>query len=158
MTIAREHRKAIPLGVRLKAALALAGFSAEDIETPGAIEFDHSPALVLRRVDEETGELIPPANDWRAIVPITKAKHLEKTTGRKVGAERTVTTAGSDIGVGAKLKRIAKKRASAADDEIDRPKRVDRGGDDMKRVPKSRWPKGQKIKSAGFRKKPRKAK
>lgn len=165
MSIASEHRKAMPLGVKLKAALALAGFSEEQIETPGAIQFDHSPALVLRSVDDETGQLVPPANDWRAIVPRAAAEHLQKTTGRKPGAERTATTAGSDIGNGAKLKRIAKRqererevRASAADDEIDRPKRVDRGGDDMKRLPKSRWPKGQKIKSPGFRKKPRKPK
>ena len=156
MTPAREHRKHIPVGVRLKATLLAAGFSEEEIETPGAIEFDHAPALALRVVDEATGELVPPANDWRAIRPISKARHLEKTTGRKPGAERTATTAGSDIGNAAKVKRIAKARlerealAASADDEIDRAARADRGGDDMKRVPASRWPKGRKLRGRGF--------
>lgn len=109
MTLAREHRKPIPLGVKLKAALALAGFTEDEIETPGAIEYDHAPALALRVVDEETGELVPPANDWRCIRPRRKADHRAKTCGRK--GEKRVTSYGSDIHAVAKCPRLAKKEA-----------------------------------------------
>ena len=106
MTIASEHRKTIPLGVQVKAALAAAGFSEVEIETPGAIQWDHHPALALRVVDEETGELVPPANDWRAIRPISKAAHRAKTSGRR--GEKRVTSAGSDQHAVGKIRRNGK--------------------------------------------------
>lgn len=109
MTIAREHRKAIPLGVKLKSALALAGFTEDEIETPGAIEFDHEPALCLRVVDPETGELVPPANDWRAIRPRRKAEHLKKSCGRS--GEKRSTSYGSDVHAAAKIRRNSKAEA-----------------------------------------------
>lgn len=105
MTIAVQHRKAIPLGVKLKAALAAAGFSEAEIEAPGGIEFDHCPALALRVVDEETGDLVPAANDWRFIRPLRKADHRAKTCGRR--GERRVTSAGSDQHAVAKVRRIS---------------------------------------------------
>ena len=115
MTIARGHRKTIPLSVKLKAALAAAGFSEDEIEAPGAIQWDHAPALALRLVDAETGELVPPANDWRAIRPIRARQHLQKTCGRKVGAEKTATTLGSDVFEAAKARRL-----SASQEEMQR--------------------------------------
>ena len=97
---AADHRKAIPLGVKLKAALRAAGFTEDEIES-GEIQFDHHPALALRGLDEN-GEIYPQANDWRFLRPMLKGDHALKTRG--AGA----TTAGSDIGVAAKLKRVAK--------------------------------------------------
>jgi len=97
---AKDHRLAIPLGVKLKAALKAAGFTEEQI-VEGEIEFDHFPALSQRGIDAD-GEIYPPANDWRFLRPMLRADHDIKTRG--TGA----TTAGSDVGVAAKLKRVAK--------------------------------------------------
>ena len=98
---AKDHRKPIPVGVKLKAAL-LAGvrFTEEQIES-GGIQFDHFPALTLRSLDAN-GEITPASNDYRYIRPMLAADHDIKTRGR--GA----TTAGSDVGAGAKLSRIEK--------------------------------------------------
>ena len=97
---AKDHRRAIPLGVKLKSALLAAGFSEEAIES-GAIDFDHQPAISLRTLDEN-GELQPPANDWRYLRPMLREDHAIKTRG--TGA----TTAGSDVGNAAKVKRVEK--------------------------------------------------
>ncbi len=97
---AADFRKGIPVGVKLKAALKAAGFTDDEIEN-GEIQFDHAPALALRGLDQY-GEIYPPANDWRFLRPMRKADHDLKTRG--TGA----TTAGSDVGVAAKLKRVAK--------------------------------------------------
>ncbi len=158
MTLAREHRLYIPVGVKLHAALLMLGFSEDEIA--GGIQWNHKPALALRVVDPETGQLDPHPNDPRYLEPLRTADHLQVTTGRRPGAERTATTAGSDIGNAAKVKRLERarqQREANADDEIDRAARVDRGGDDMKRVRRSRWPKGQKIRSRGFQQNRRKA-
>ncbi|WP_210339837.1 hypothetical protein [Bosea sp. ASV33] len=93
-----DHRKHIPIGVKLHAALLLLGFTEEEIA--GGVEWDHQPALALRIVDPETGELMPHPNDPRHLRPLRKVEHAEKTRGR--GA----TTAGSDVGNAAKVKRI----------------------------------------------------
>jgi hypothetical protein len=95
---AKDHRKPIPVGVKLKSSLLAAGFSEEAIEG-GHIQFDHFPALGIRPVDEH-GQIQPPANDYRYIRPMLKADHDIKTRGR--GA----TTAGSDVGNAAKVKRL----------------------------------------------------
>lgn len=97
---AKDHRKAIPVGVKLKSALLLAGFTEAEIDG-GLIEFDHTPALALRTIDE-SGEIQPPANDYRYIRPMLAEAHAAKTRG--TGA----TTAGSDVGNAAKVKRIEK--------------------------------------------------
>lgn len=97
---ASDHRKAIPLGVKLKSALLDAGFTEAEIDS-GLIEFDHSPALALRTIDEN-GEIQPPANDYRYIRPMMRDDHAAKTRG--TGA----TTAGSDVGNAAKVKRLEK--------------------------------------------------
>lgn len=95
---AADHRRHIPIGVKLHATLLLLGFTDEEIA--GGVEWDHQPALALRVVDPETGELTPHPNDPRYLRPLRKAEHSVKTRG--AGA----TTAGSDIGNAAKVKRI----------------------------------------------------
>ncbi len=96
---AKDHRKAIPLGVKLKSALLAAGFSEEAIES-GAIDFDHHPSLGVRPVVD--GEMVPHPNDWRYLRPMLREEHDIKTRG--TGA----TTAGSDVGNAAKVKRVEK--------------------------------------------------
>lgn len=101
---AKDFRKAIPIGVKLHAVLLMLGFTEDEIA--GGIEWHHAPALALRLVDAETGELRPHPNDPRHIVPLRKADHRVQTFGN--GA----TTAGSDIGRAAKLKRLEKMNAA----------------------------------------------
>jgi Mg-chelatase subunit ChlI len=74
-------------------------------------DFDHDPALVNRAYDTEAGDFIPPQNDAKKITARRKAEHAKKTFGREPGAEKTVTTRGSDVGEAARTKDI---RASEA--------------------------------------------
>lgn len=129
---AADHRKAIPLGVKLKAALLLAGFSEEQIEA--GVQFDHCPALGRRSLDEN-GNIMPASNDYRFIRPMTKPDHDIKTRGR--GA----TTAGSDVGEIAKTKRLEKMNAAYREIVL---RKID-GGPPPE--PKSRK---RKIQSRGF--------
>jgi hypothetical protein len=100
-----DYRKPIP--AKVKQAVIAREF-----------DFDHEPALVNRDYDTEAGDFIPPQNDPKHLIPRRKAKHLEKTIGRKAGAERTVSTRGSDVGEAARSRSIqareAVHRASAA--------------------------------------------
>jgi Mg-chelatase subunit ChlI len=74
-------------------------------------DFDHDPALVNRDYDTEAGDFIPRQNDPKKITARRKAEHAKKTYGREPGAEKTVTTRGSDVGEAARTKDI---RASEA--------------------------------------------
>jgi hypothetical protein len=85
-------------------------------------EFDHEPALCHRDYDTAAGDFIPPQNDPRYIVARKKAEHLEKTTGRKPGAERTATTRGSDVGEAKRMRDIR------TTDAIHRAKMASKGG------------------------------
>lgn len=98
------RRRHIPVGVKLHAVLLQIGFTDEDIQS--GIDWDHNPPLALRRVDPETGLLIPDANDPRFIQPLRKDGHETKTFGP--GGEKRVTTAGGDIHAIAKAKRLAR--------------------------------------------------
>lgn len=62
------------------------------------IQFDHRPPLCDRPYDTEAGDFIPPQWDPSKIEPVVKGAHDERTFGRKEGAEKTVTTRGSDVG------------------------------------------------------------
>lgn len=93
----------------------------------GEFQLDHDPALSLRRV--RFGGYIPDANDPKHLVYRAKDGHLQKTTGRRPGAERTVTSKGSDVWLKKKFDRLEGR---------------------TKRRPK------QKIKSRGFQKGKRK--
>ena len=104
---AADHRRHIPVGVKLHACLLLLGFTEEEI-TGGGINWDHSWSLNTRTVNA-AGEMEPHPNDPRYIVPLRKAAHDVKTRGS--GA----TTAGSDVHKGAKLKRIEKDPAGGAE-------------------------------------------
>ena len=72
----------------------------------GKPNLDHDPALILRKFNSKTGQYVPDANDPNCLVYREKANHQQKTTGRRPGAARTVTTKGSDIGVRNKFERL----------------------------------------------------
>lgn len=112
-------------GLVLAATLAALGF-----ERP---QLDHDPALILRKFNPRTGLYTPRANDPNFLVYREKDDHLHKTTGRKPGAAKTVTTKGSDIWLKTKFDRLegrTKKRAKA-------------------KIPqrKNPWPKSRKFRS-----------
>lgn len=69
-------------------------------------QLDHDPALILRKFDERTGKYTPDANDPEFLVYLRKDDHQQKTTGRKPGALKTITTKGSDIGLKAKFAKL----------------------------------------------------
>lgn len=100
---ASDHRKAIPVGVKLHAALLLLGFTEDQIPQ---LQWDHEPALGLRAIDDETGEMTPAPNDPRFIRPMLPDSHAVKTRG--AGA----TTAGSDVGKMKKLRHLIAKEAA----------------------------------------------
>jgi hypothetical protein len=75
------------------------------------LQFDHRPPLCDRPYDTELGDFIPGQNDPDHIFALSAEDHLERTTGRKAGAECTVTTRGSDIG---ERKRVRDIKASEA--------------------------------------------
>jgi hypothetical protein len=73
------------------------------------VQLDHDPALILREFNPRTGKYTPDANDPDHLVYRAKDEHQQKTTGRKPGALRTVTTKGSDIGLKTKFARLERK-------------------------------------------------
>lgn len=73
---------------------------------PSDLHLDHDPALILRKFNPRTGLYTPRANDPKYLVYRTKDDHQHKTTGRKPGAEKTVTTKGSDIWLKSKFDRL----------------------------------------------------
>lgn len=85
----------------------------EDGENIMPHALDHDPALVLRtynpRIKDIASRYAPHAHDPDYLVYLAKADHQQKTTGRRPGAERTVTTKGSDIWVKTKFARLARK-------------------------------------------------
>ena len=92
----KQHRKAIPLGVKLHACLLLLGFTDEEIV--GGVDFDHQPALAFREVVD--GVMMPASNDPHYLRPMRRAEHRIKTSGTKA------TSAGSDVHMAARVKRL----------------------------------------------------
>jgi hypothetical protein len=117
--------KKCSLTKRLKWLLSRIFEDGEDI-APHAL--DHDPALILRpynpRIKDVAARYTPHAHDPSALIYRAKDDHQHKTTGRRPGAARTITTKGSDIGIKTKFARL---------ERGPKPKR------------------GPKIKSAGFR-------
>lgn len=71
---------------------------------------DHDEALILRkynpRVKDVASRYSPHAHSVDHLIYREKPDHQQKTTGRKPGAERTITTLGSDIHLKTKFARI----------------------------------------------------
>ncbi|CCF19089.1 conserved protein of unknown function [Pseudorhizobium banfieldiae] len=123
----RAVRKKIPDKVKLIAALKRMGLTIEQVQ------FDHNPALALRPINPLTGDTIPPANDPDHIELLMITEHQKKTYGKS--GEKVVTTAGSDIGNIAKVRRLTQQQEEArrrmlAKDQGEKPE-----------CTKSKWPK-----------------
>ena len=95
-------RSHIGLAVKLEAALRQLGLD------PKTAELDHDPALGLRPFSTVTGDYDPPENDPRYLVWRDPVAHRKKTSGTKA------TSAGSDVHLIAKSKRIRRKEATHA--------------------------------------------
>jgi hypothetical protein len=91
-----------PLGRRLKSLL-------DDLFGDRPYHLDHDPALILRKFNKRTGKYTPNANDPDYLIYRARDEHQQKTTGRKPGASRTITTKGSDIGIKTKFARLERK-------------------------------------------------
>jgi hypothetical protein len=107
-----DYRRAIPCVVKQQVIInqcarwALAVWRDGKIVKASELEFDHCPALCARQYDTVNQDFIPQQNDPEYIVAVLKEDHLYKTTGRKPGAEKTVTTRGSDVVEAARAKKI----------------------------------------------------
>ncbi|PWB94705.1 hypothetical protein [Methylosinus sporium] len=123
-----DLRKAIPMRVKLQAALLAAGFSFEEVTTPGAIEFDHTPPLGLRRV--VGNDFDPPQHAPQYITPRAKADHRKKTSG--AGA----TCADSDVHKIHKARRLSREHEEFQARILAPDKKRDER-------PRSKWPKRQ---------------
>jgi hypothetical protein len=73
-------------------------------------EFDHRPSLILRPVNADGTDYDPPQNDPNFLQELHSPCHLKRTVGRLPGAERTVTTKGSDAHLAAKFRKLEKPR------------------------------------------------
>lgn len=129
---ARPRRKAIPLSVK-RTVRARQHDCCVDCGAPldNTTEFDHRPALWARPVNASGTDYEPAQNDPAFIEGLHAPCHLKRTTGRLPGAERTITTKGSDAHLKAKFNRLEGRT---------KPRR------------KVQWPTGRKIRSRGFRK------
>jgi len=74
----------------------------------GSVHFDHRPPLEQRKINRQKTDFIPPQDNPQFLEAIDVPCHQFRTTGRKPGAEKTVTTLGSDVHVAAKLRRMSK--------------------------------------------------
>ena len=118
--MSRPKRKAIPNLVRIAVGNRQDGRCAECGELIfGYTEYDHRPSLVMRPVKADGTDYDPPQLDPNFIDALHADCHQKRTTGRAIGASRTVTTKGSDIWLKTKFARLErKKRLEAAADEV----------------------------------------
>lgn len=116
-----RRRLSVTDKLRIVTAQARCPLCGEKLGALDGCHFDHAHALALGGPDS-VGNL----------VAVHKDCHDRKTFGRKPGAERTVTTAGSDVGNIAKARRLTKKQEEA------RRRMLARGEGEW---PKSKWPK-----------------
>ena len=105
----RPKRKAIPKVVKDMVILAqrhLCAGCGELFADDDKIEYDHRPAIISRPVNAAGDDYDPPQNSPRHIEALHKACHLKRTVGRLPGAEKTVTTKGSDAWLAAKFRKL----------------------------------------------------
>ena len=138
---ARPKRKHIPMAVKLEACLLMMGLD------PKKVDWDHHPALGLRPVNDDGTDYDPPQLDPRYIMPRERDEdHKFKTFGRK-GESRLSITGDGDVSRIAKAERLEKARRDML--HIERGERV------KPERPKSQWPKGRKLQSRGFQRRPK---
>lgn len=134
MTTTRDVRRPIPVGVKLQVALLALGYNKDEIARE--IEYDHAPALGLRRWNDEARDYEPGQHDPEYIKIRLKSEHRRKTTGRK--GESKLSGSDGDIQQIAKLKRVT-------NDESEFRRRL-LAKDAGAARPPSKWPK-RKLRS-----------
>lgn len=105
---ARPKRKAIPKSVK-DAVLVRQGYRCPECRETligCKVEFDHRPSIIMRMVNVEGTDYHPPQNDPDHIDALHSACHLRRTVGRTPGAEKTVTTKGSDAWLAKKFRKL----------------------------------------------------
>lgn len=108
ISICEKAKSPWGMGARLRVLMG-------ELERSGPCQLDHDPALVLRefKIDRRkppAAWYTPNANDPDFLIYRPDDQHQQKTTGRKPGASRTITTKGSDIGLKTKFARLERKR------------------------------------------------
>ena len=95
---ASDYRKQMTVTAKVQSVLnaVCAGKLSPATTKATDLNWDHRPALQDRPYDTVRGDFVPGQNDPTYIEAILKTDHGERTTGRKAGAEKTVTTIGSD--------------------------------------------------------------
>jgi hypothetical protein len=108
----RPKRKAIPDRIKLQVVLRQDGrcpHCGERLGPLSGLNFDHRPAIINRPVNEDDTDYVPPQLDPEYIEAIHELPcHRERTIGR--GGEKRITTAGSDIGIRDKTRRLVEAR------------------------------------------------
>ena len=105
----RPKRKAIPPKVKAAVREQQKDRCAECGEPLGKhVEYDHRPAIIMRPVNVNGDDYFPPQNDPDCIDALHKLCHLKRTVGRIPGAEKTITTKGSDAHLAAKFRKLEK--------------------------------------------------
>ena len=86
----------------------------------GHYQLDHTPALEQRPRKTIKGKVQyqPDANDPDHLEYSATDLHLQKTTGRKPGAEKTITSKGSDVWLAKKFRRLEGKTKSRPKQKI----------------------------------------
>jgi 5-methylcytosine-specific restriction endonuclease McrA len=103
----RPKRKAIPATIKIEVFLRQKGLCMECCNSiEESAEYDHRPALILRPVNPAGTDYMPRQLDPDYIEALHGECHQKRTTGRKPGAERTITTKGSDIHLAKKFRQL----------------------------------------------------
>jgi len=105
----RPHRKAITDRVKrivLERQRNICDGCGVLMTTDDKKQFDHRPALEQREVNAKWTDYIPPQLDPKYIDALHVDCHLKRTVGRTPGADKTVTTKGSDAWLAAKFRRL----------------------------------------------------
>lgn len=145
MTV-RPRRKAIPVATKKAICARQNGICECGCGRPvewkahrASTRYDHTPAVFLRPVNASGTDYEPAQLDPKYIV----ARCLESDERRRSGGPQRATTAGRDTNAMAKQRRR------------DKPPEAKRAWPSRPLKSASRWPQGQKIRSAGFQKKHR---
>lgn len=109
----RPKRKAIPVAVKCEVVRRQRAHCQEckkPLWPSDPTEYDHRPSLILRPINPDGTDYLPPQNDPDHIEALHASCHQQRTTGRRPGASRTITTKGSDVGLKTKFARLERKK------------------------------------------------
>ena len=108
----RPKRKNIPNRIKwliMDRQRNLCGICKEPFSVSDPAQFDHRPPLILREVDYSLRQYVPDQLDAEFIEALHVRCHLFRTSGRRIGASKTATTAGSDIWLMQKFRKLGRK-------------------------------------------------